>query len=111
MSKPDLVEVEHADDLSTQSLERVGAHALASGEAIKVRVSMQLFDRKSGKSGQYVGWRNQNWKFSVQDVEQARAAQRAIDLLFDLLAVAGVEFTARALQQVKDNVLNVQSAL
>jgi len=75
---------------SDSSLLYVGRQAAARNQPIRIRFTLSLLDPKSG---QYKGWRGQNWKVPVKDVAEARQVSELLELLFDCIDLAGVPWS------------------
>jgi hypothetical protein len=77
-----------------RSLLTIARHAAARNQSIRIRFTLSLLDPKSG---QYKGWRGQNWKVPARDIDEARQVSELLELLFDCIDLAGVEWTIEML--------------
>lgn len=95
--EPQGLSVEYIAEKGENVLQDVSASAIKRRESITMRIHAQFFHPITRK---YVGWRGVAWKFAVDNIEGARRTQRALECLFDMIALVGVESAAREMEIV-----------
>lgn len=95
------VAVEYLADAPERSLQDAADAAAARNEPLKLRTALQLWNAGAKPYGQFRGWRGQAWTIALKGVDEARRAQQVIELLFDLIALGGVEKVAEILIKAK----------
>lgn len=93
--------VEHVADMAAASLKLVAEESWKRKQPIRLRVMLSLFNPKSG---QYLAWRGQIWKFGVKGIKEAQRAQQVLETVFDLVELCGVEIACRELQMLMTRV-------
>lgn len=90
---------EHAG--TTGILQHLAEQAALSEQALRLRVSVALWN---AKSGQYASWKGQSWKVNLPGpsrIMQAQEFRLAMEEFFDLIAQRGVEETAALLSALR----------
>lgn len=88
---------EDAATASENSLDQVARKCEAKGNAIRMRLPIQLWD-----GAQYVSYRGQIWKVEASDAAEVRKITEALGLFFDVLARGGVDAMIAGLEAGRD---------
>lgn len=100
--------VERLDTRSDKSIRYVAKEAKKAGLPIRLRFTVSLFDPTSG---QYKGWRGQNWKLPVKDIDEARRMQELLELFFDVIDLAGIAWATEAVGNAKRVLVEAQQEM
>lgn len=91
-------QVDGPGDASAKLLREIADRCAAKQTGIRVRTSLTVFDPESQT---YKSWPDQNWRLDARDLDEAQKFRQAVELLFDLFTLKGIEKTAGALQEAK----------
>ena len=103
--EPEWAGVDRMSDRPDRSLDYVARQAAKRGQPIRVRLTMSLFDPKSG---QYKGWRGMNFKLPLRGTEEARQLQDLLELLFDCIDMGSIPWTTEVMAGAKRVLVEAQ---